>query len=167
MMEENAAYRISASQNFNSENKFSQTEIGRLGMTFYKGAPEKLLKRAVRALDTEGNEVRIDRVRLNRKIDEEAGRAMRILAFGYSRQKMKEDHINEDTVIIGFAAIRDDVRPEAREAIREVREAGIQVIMITGDRPETAAAIAREAGASVFRRRSCAHLPAAERDERQ
>ena len=146
MMEENETYRISASQNFNSGNKFSQAEIGALGMTFYKGAPEKLLRTAEQALDADGKEVKLDRTRLNRKIDEEAGRAMRILAFGYSRQKMREDHINEDIVIIGFAAIRDDVRPEAKAAIREVREAGIQVIMITGDRLETAEAIAREAG---------------------
>src|SRR5699024_1870222 len=41
--------------------------------------------------------------------------------------------------------IRDDVRPEAREAIEEVQKAGIQVVMITGDRRETAMAIAREA----------------------
>ena len=43
-------------------------------------------------------------------------------------------------------AIRDDVRPEARDAIAEVRNAGIQVVMITGDRLETAVAIARDAG---------------------
>ena len=42
--------------------------------------------------------------------------------------------------------IRDDVRSEAKEAIREVQEAGIQVVMITGDRLETAVAIAKDAG---------------------
>ena len=45
-----------------------------------------------------------------------------------------------------LVGIRDDVRPEAREAIAEVQKAGIQVVMITGDRLETAVAIAREAG---------------------
>ena len=42
--------------------------------------------------------------------------------------------------------IRDDVRPEARDAIKEVQDAGIQVVMITGDRLETAVAIAKDAG---------------------
>ena len=46
-------------------------------------------------------------------------------------------------MIIGFVAIRDDVRPEARQAIASVQRAGIQVVMITGDRLETAASIAR------------------------
>ena len=49
-------------------------------------------------------------------------------------------------MIIGFVAIRDDVRPEARQAIASVQRAGIQVVMITGDRLETAASIARDAG---------------------
>lgn len=59
---------------------------------------------------------------------------------------MTENAINADTVLIGLVGIRDDVRPEAREAIAEVQKAGIQVVMITGDRLETAVAIAREAG---------------------
>ena len=48
--------------------------------------------------------------------------------------------------LIGLVAIRDDVRPSAKDAIREVQEAGIQVVMITGDRLETAVAIAKDAG---------------------
>ena len=59
---------------------------------------------------------------------------------------MVENKIHEDVVLIGFVGIRDDVRPEAREAIAEVRQAGIQVVMITGDRLETAVAIAKDAG---------------------
>ena len=49
-------------------------------------------------------------------------------------------------MIIGFVAIRDDVWPEARQAIASVQRAGIQVVMITGDQLETAASIARDAG---------------------
>ncbi len=59
---------------------------------------------------------------------------------------MTENTINDDIVIIGLVGIRDDVRPEAREAIEEVQNAGIQVVMITGDRLETAVAIAKDAG---------------------
>ena len=71
---------------------------------------------------------------------------MRVIAIGYSNSPMTENTINDDVVLIGFVAIRDDVRPEAREAIKEVQEAGIQVVMITGDRLETAVAIAKDAG---------------------
>lgn len=82
---------------------------------------------------------------VNKKIDELAVKAMRVLAFGYSERTMTENKINDDVVIIGLVGIRDDVRPEAKEAIAEVQGAGIQVVMITGDRLETAVAIAKDA----------------------
>ncbi len=136
---------IGAQQDFNSANKFSQAYLPEHKRTFYKGAPERLLEKANLCLDTQGNEVPIDRVALDAKIDELANRAMRVLAFGYSKKELVRDQIHDDLVLIGLVGIRDDVRPEAREAIEEVQKAGIQVVMITGDRKETAMAIAREA----------------------
>ncbi len=141
-----ADYAVTANQGFNSANKFSQARIDQLGRTFYKGAPEKLLACAVKYLDADGNIKDIDQSALNKKIDELAAKAMRILAFGYSEKELVENTINDDIVIIGLVGIRDDVRPEARDAIRQVQEAGIQVVMITGDRLETAVAIAKDAG---------------------
>lgn len=138
--------RICASQGFNSMNKFSQARIDQVGKTFYKGAPERLLAKAQKCLDGNGNVQSMDPDILNRKIDELAARAMRVLAFGYSEKELAENTIHEDLVLIGLVAIRDDVRPEARDAIAEVRSAGIQVVMITGDRLETAVAIAKDAG---------------------
>ena len=136
---------IGAQQDFNSANKFSQAYLPGQGRTFYKGAPERLLAKAKKCLDTQGNEVDIDETALGQKIDDLANRAMRVLAFGYSREKLVRDEIHDDLVLIGLVGIRDDVRPEACEAIEEVQKAGIQVVMITGDRRETAMAIAREA----------------------
>lgn len=137
---------ISKAQGFNSTNKFSQARIDREGKTFYKGAPERLLASAVKYLDGNGELKEINKSALDRKIDELAEKAMRVLAFGYSESELVENKINEDIVIIGLVGIRDDVRPEAREAIGEVQNAGIQVVMITGDRLETAVAIAKDAG---------------------
>lgn len=137
---------VTASQGFNSANKFSQAHIASLGKTFYKGAPEKFLAIANKALDKAGNEVAFDFDEVNDKINELAARAMRVLAFGYSQSGLVENQINGDVVLIGLVAIRDDVRPEAREAIQEVQKAGIQVVMITGDRLETAVSIAEDAG---------------------
>jgi calcium-translocating P-type ATPase, PMCA-type len=141
-----ADYNVGLSQGFNSANKFSQAEIKELNQVFYKGAPEKFIDIAKKALDADGNVVELDIAALNEKINEYALRAMRVLAFGYSNSQLKEDKINEDVVLIGLVAIRDDVRPEAKEAIHEVQEAGIQVVMITGDRLETAVSIAKDAG---------------------
>lgn len=137
---------VNMSQGFNSANKFSQAEIKSLGKTFYKGAPEKFLAIAKKALDKDGNVIDLNYDELNNKINELASRAMRVLAFGYSEKELVENEINDDVVIIGLVAIRDDVRPEAKEAIKEVQDAGIQVVMITGDRLETAISIATDAG---------------------
>lgn len=139
-------YSVGLFQGFNSTNKFSQAEIRELKQVFYKGAPEKFISVAKKGLDLEGNLIDVIPDVLNEKINEYASRAMRVLAFGYSNQPFKENTINEDVVLIGLVAIRDDVRPEAKEAIREVQDAGVQVVMITGDRLETAVAIAKDAG---------------------
>lgn len=139
-------YSVNNSQGFNSSNKFSQVEINELGKTFYKGAPEKFLSVATRALDEDGNEVELNFDEINEKINALASKAMRVLAFGYSYSQMTENTINDDVVLIGFVAIRDDVRQEAKMAIKEVIDAGIQVVMITGDRLETAVSIAEDAG---------------------
>lgn len=137
---------VTKSQGFNSTNKFSQARIDALGKTFYKGAPERLLAKAVKYLDKDGQIQEIDKAALDKKIDGLAAKAMRVLAFGYSGKDLVENEINDDIVIIGLVGIRDDVRAEAKEAIHQVQSAGIQVVMITGDRLETAVAIAKDAG---------------------
>lgn len=137
---------VTEQQSFNSSNKFSQSYIAKAKKTFYKGAPERLLAKATKYLDSDGKEKELDIGVVNHTIDNLAAKAMRVLAFGYSNSQMVEDTINDDIVIIGFVGIRDDVRPEAVEAIDKVQKAGIQVVMITGDRKETAMAIAKDAG---------------------
>lgn len=146
LLASNKEFEADMTQGFNSANKFSQVHIKGMNKTFYKGAPERLLAVATKALDKNGNEVDLDFDELNDKINELASRAMRVLAFGYSSKELVENKINEDVVLVGLVAIRDDVRPEAKDAIREVQEAGIQVVMITGDRLETAVSIATDAG---------------------
>lgn len=138
--------KITASQGFNSTNKFSQARIDSEGKTFYKGAPERLLAKAKKYLDADGQIRDLDMEKVNEKIDALSNKAMRVLSFGYSEKPLTENEINDDLVLIGLVGIRDDVRPEAKTAIKEVQEAGIQVVMITGDRVETAVAIAKDAG---------------------
>lgn len=135
---------VEASQGFNSANKFSQAQVD--GFTYYKGAPERLIAKAKKYLDTDGKVKDINLDVLNKKIDELADRSMRVLAFGYSESKLTESTINDDVVLTGLVAIRDDVRPDAKQAIKKIQKAGIQLVMITGDRLETARAIAKDAG---------------------
>lgn len=132
-----------ASQDFNSTNKFSQVQLG--ARTYYKGAPEKFAN-AKKYLGADGEVRDIDWGILTKEIDGYSDKAMRILAFGYSDKPLTEDVINDDVVITGFVCIRDNVRDDAKLAIEELHQAGIQLIMITGDRESTARAIAKEAG---------------------
>ena len=136
--------KVEKSQGFNSANKYSASQLN--GKTVYKGAPERLLTKATKMLDENGNVVAIDKKKINDKIDRLAERAMRVLSFAYSESELIEDTLPDDLVMVGFVGIRDDVRPEAKQAIKEVQNAGVQVVMITGDRKETAVAIAKEAG---------------------
>ena len=136
--------KVIKSQGFNSANKYSAAELE--NVTVYKGAPERLLGKATKYINENGQVVQIDKDKLNAKIDALADKAMRVLSFAYSESELIEDALPDDLVIVGFVGIRDDVRPEAKQAIKEVQNAGVQVVMITGDRKETAVAIAKDSG---------------------
>ena len=136
--------KVVKSQGFNSANKYSAAELE--NVTVYKGAPERLLGKATKYINENGQVVQIDKDKLNAKIDALADKAMRVLSFAYSQSELVEDTLPDDLVIVGFVGIRDDVRPEAKQAIKEVQNAGVQVVMITGDRKETAVAIAKDSG---------------------
>ena len=145
-LQKEAQYETGAIQSFNSANKFSQAELPKLGRVFYKGAPERFIAKAKKYVKADGTVSDLNVDALNEAINGYASRAMRVLAFGYSESAFTENSINDDVVLTGLVAIRDDVRAEAKVAIREVQDAGIQVVMITGDRLETAVAIAKDAG---------------------
>jgi len=135
---------------FNSTNKFSASTVGKKGqyMTLIKGAPEKMLRKCKYYYDAEGRKVPLtNSAQLDAKMDELATRAIRVLAFATSDSAITDGNLPEDEwTLVGFVGIRDEVRPESIKAIREAKRAGVQVVMITGDRKETAVAIAKDAG---------------------
>jgi calcium-translocating P-type ATPase len=131
---------------FNSTNKYSATSVDGK-MTFIKGAPEKILERCSTYFDENGNKQTLDKAALNAKIDEYAERAIRTIALAYTEAQIENEALpTGDWTLVGVVGIRDDVRPESVSAIKEVMSAGVSVMMITGDRKETAVAIAKEAG---------------------
>jgi len=73
---------------------------------------------------------------------------LRVLAFAYNRRVSEEVNFEKMSKLSfgGFFGIKDSLRPEAKEAIRRAKDAGIGVIMITGDNKITAMALAKEAG---------------------
>jgi magnesium-transporting ATPase (P-type) len=77
-----------------------------------------------------------------------AERGLRVLAFAYRplESRWKHESLEQDLVCAGLVGLQDPPRPEVATALRRCREAGVRVIMTTGDHPRTALAIAREVG---------------------
>lgn len=112
-----------------------------------KGAPEVILEGCARLL-TEAGEVPLTpagREQILEVARAMAGEALRVLAVADKADARPED-AEEGMTFLGLVGMIDPPRPEAREAIRKCQEAGIRVVMITGDHPHTAEAIARELG---------------------
>lgn len=133
---------------FNSTNKYSATQVkGDYNCTLVKGAPEKIISRCKYYFDEEGNKQEFTNGQaIEDKINELAGRAIRVLGLAIADEALGEDSLPEGNwTLIGILGIRDEVRPESVTAIAEVHQAGVQVVMITGDRKDTAVAIAKEA----------------------
>lgn len=136
---------------FNSADKYSMAVVqGDLNGAFIKGAPEKLVPMSSYYYNSNGEKMPLSeqtKADLETRMLEYADQAMRMLALCAYDSALDNDTLPESNLIlIGILAIRDDVRPEAIEAIRIVKNAGVQVAMITGDRKETATAIAKDAG---------------------
>lgn len=130
---------------FDSTKKCSSVTVAKDGktVTYIKGAPEKIIERCDKYIDENGNvKDLVEKNYLATYIDAQAGRSMRLLAVA----KVDGDSDEGDLTLICVISIRDNVRKEAIDAIKEVQDAGVQVVMVTGDRKETAVAIAREAG---------------------
>ena len=130
---------------FDSAKKSSSVTLERDGklVTYVKGAPEKIIARCTRYMDENGQVKEFtEKNFLTTYIDTQAGRSMRLLAVA----KVEGEKDDENLILICVLSIRDNVRQEAVAAIKEVQDAGIQVVMVTGDRKETAVAISKEAG---------------------
>ncbi|MCE5182421.1 MAG: cation-transporting P-type ATPase [Betaproteobacteria bacterium] len=76
-----------------------------------------------------------------------AAQGLRVLAFACrAAGEERGEKLERDMVLLGLVALEDPPRPEVPDAIRKCFDAGIRVIMVTGDHPHTALAIAREIG---------------------
>ncbi len=127
---------------FDSTKKYATACIEYAGkrMLLLKGAPEIVIAFCDKMHSEGGGEVAIDAEALLSLYKAEAKTGKRVLAFAYKDEK------NEKYTFLCFAALRDKIRAGVKQSVREVQNAGIQVVMITGDGEETAVAIASECG---------------------
>jgi Ca2+-transporting ATPase len=134
---------------FESERGFMATlhEHNGRKLIFAKGAPEKILDMC--SLSPEGSPV--DKEKALKTAELFAQDGMRVLAMAYKEVtgdfgELTHDNLGADFVLAGMQGMIDPPRPEALEAVKGCREAGIRVAMITGDHAVTASAIGRMFG---------------------
>lgn len=133
---------------FDSERKMMTTLHRKNGSTlsYTKGSPDVILKRCDTLLQN-GQTLPLT-ARHKRELETAlrtlSGKALRVLALAQKTGSLtpSEEHLT----FIGFAGMMDPIRPEAASAVRDFSGAGVRTIMITGDRRDTAFAIARELG---------------------
>jgi P-type Ca2+ transporter type 2C len=134
---------------FTSEAKRMTTvhETPNGSVAYAKGAPEVVVQACTRqltasgetALDGQGREALLETAR------QMASEALRVLAVA-RRSGATLENAERELTFLGLVGMIDPPRPEAKAAVRTCEEAGIRPVMITGDHPLTAEAIAREVG---------------------
>jgi P-type Ca2+ transporter type 2C len=134
---------------FNSSRKFSATQVtGDRALTLVKGAPEVVLQNCTRYLDPEGNMVDLsDPGALQVAMKDLSTRAMRLLAVAVTDTPIDDSKaLPADLTLVGVFGMRDELRETSYASVKTAKEAGIHVVMITGDAKETAQAIAKDVG---------------------
>ena len=140
---------------FDSDRKLMSTIHKEADGTYFvavKGAPDQLLKRATR-IEING-EVRPitdeDKQAILATNKDLAKQALRVLMMAYKTTSdiptLESEVVESDLIFSGLVGMIDPERPEAAEAVRVAKEAGIRPIMITGDHQDTAEAIAKRLG---------------------
>jgi Ca2+-transporting ATPase len=134
---------------FSSERKKMSVFIERGGkkIVYMKGAAEEVIKDCGYAME-KGKKVKLDQAKKNEILDANkkmAAKALRVLAFAYKDYNEKEG-MEENLIFLGLQGMLDPPRKEVIDAIKTANEAGIRVIMITGDNAITARAIAEKIG---------------------
>lgn len=117
-------------------------------ISFTKGAIEVLLERSTNELSTNGKS-NIDKEKIHSMSETMAQRGLRILAFAMKNwdtlpEDMAPKKVETELIFLGFVGMIDPPRKDVREAVALCKSAGIKPVMITGDHPVTAKAIAKE-----------------------
>jgi P-type Ca2+ transporter type 2B len=141
---------------FSSETKTMSTVVNSKGkvLVFSKGAPDYLLKNCAFYLNAQGEPTPITDAFKNTllsKLQEFAEGTLRTLLLAYrpganETADTPNQDIEKNLIVIGMVGIKDPIREQVPHSVQLCYRAGVKVRMITGDNPETAVAIAKEAG---------------------
>lgn len=152
---------------FDSNRKLSSTvrSTGEGAVVVYvNGAPEILLEKCTNMYTENGiRPISVtDKQRIKKELEHLSGQSLRVLASGMRTMSFETDNsqypkrqapefFEKNLTFIGLSGMYDPPRPEVKKAVASCAKAGIRVVMITGDHPKTAAAIAREIGIAAYK----------------
>ena len=136
---------------FTSERKYAAVTLGgRTRLTLLMGAAERLLPYTSDAVRDDGGTVGFSRTAIERRIRELTAQGGRVLVLAVSKENIAATSyvggIRGSLSFLGAVCLSDPLRAEAGRSVAELHEAGIQVVMVTGDSRETAATIAQRSG---------------------
>lgn len=133
---------------FDSQRKMMSVRITNQTTSYNlsKGAPESILPLCTYYLDSEGNQQKITPEisdQLNSELDQLNAQAYRTLAYAFNQSEQLEE---ANLVFVGFISMIDPPRTEVKSVINKAHQAGIKIIVATGDHPATAKSIAQTLG---------------------
>ena len=119
-----------------------------------KGAPESVLPRCTTVLQPDGEQHPMqptERERVTSQVESFARQGLRVLALArkplaHGGPSLRREDAERELCLLGLVTMRDPPRPEVAEAVDRCHRAGIRIVLITGDHPLTAAAIAGQVG---------------------
>ena len=131
---------------FDSDRKMMTTlhRMGSSSVSYTKGSPDEILKRCTH-IRLDGKVVPFTpahKQNIRNAIKEMTSRALRVLALAMRTGDRKATE--KELIFVGLAGMKDPIRPGVAEAVASCQKAGVKVVMITGDRVDTAYAIAGE-----------------------
>jgi len=146
-------FRRTGVQPFDSEKKYMTVTVSgeKETLLLCKGAPDVLLARCDRWLADSG-EIPLtaaQRLSVSKELYEMAQDGLRVIALAEKRlaeQSAQENGLSYGMTLLGFAALQDPPKPQVKAAVSRCKRAGVKPVMITGDHPRTAQAIAEQVG---------------------
>ncbi|MEN8215640.1 MAG: calcium-translocating P-type ATPase, PMCA-type [Pseudomonadota bacterium] len=133
---------------FNSSRKFSATQLEDDTLTLVKGAAEIILENCTHYFDGDGKKVELThKTILEAEMSSLSKRSMRLLAVAVSETPISNTHeLPKDLTLLGIFGMRDALRSTSYSSVKTAKDAGVHVVMITGDAKETAQAIGTDVG---------------------
>ena len=126
--------KIIRKESFSSDKKYSSVETKEY--VYYKGAPDVIIPRCKYSYFTKKE--LIDKNRVNNIVSRYMNKGFRVIALAYKSK------VSDDLIYLGCILLKDEIRKEAKNGVKLIKSAGVNLIMVTGDSLDTAMYIGRE-----------------------